>query len=499
MAKKSPDLLDLEAICERVIWSLRLTPQELMAHIREHRTDALCSIPNPKNGGMIIIGREASDRFWRIAERHLAAHPEKKVRTHLGAFVDKLRSQFSEQFLAGGSVVDPRQCDVWIGAAYAAAAEAHEPATHFIPCGLIFSETLKQFAVGPVAFYHASEFFRLHGEEFDRLPETIRARHRGRVEEAIAKGFPAKNAATPEQSAEWGGHITAGLLESFKRYNWFSVVNVSAAHKEVSYDRALFTTRGALNIIKLLLSSAHTHRLRTADDHGSAGKAATLTRDLKGELGISLSTVPMDNTVGDGWFELLTTGKYFPILGRVLELCSSFVQPPPLCARLMDALSWFGDAVSEQSPAAKIVKFVTAIERICGTGKEKTADNKDRGVTGIIITRASILYSVITEIPFNRAKKAVTEIYECRSNLVHGSVSPFDDEIVPAVVRTDQITNLILIAAVDYYNTLGLENPALDEAGLRSEFLKLEQWNVAHRPNPSPPSAPTSTNSSTKA
>lgn len=484
MAKKSENLADLETICKRVLWALKLTPEKLMAHIREHKMDAFHSIPNPKNGGMLIIGQAGTDGFWKIARRYLATHPAKKRRTSLSAFVEQLRSQFSQLFLAEAAAIDQANVDRWIARAYDATAQQHEAATHYIPCGLLFSNTVKRFTVGPVTFLHESEFFRVYGDELARLRGTVRDRHRKRVDDAVKKGFPAKNAATPEQSAQWGDHLADGLLESFKRYNWFAVVDVSEAHKDISHNRALFATRGALNIIKVLLGSYHTSRLRTADDHGPAGKAVALTRDAKGELGISLSNTPMDNTVGEQWLEVLTSAKYFPLLAKMLTFCSSFDDPPPLCARLLDALSWFGDAVAEKSPAAKIVKFVTAIERICGTGKEKTAENKDRGVTGIVITRASILYSVFTETPFSKAKKLITDVYECRSKLVHGSISPFADEIAAQVVKVDRATNFVLLAAVDYYNTLGLENRSLDEIGLRAAFLSLEKWNEE---GPKPP------------
>lgn len=488
MPKKSENLADIEAISKRVLWSLKLTPEKMMAHIREHRMDAFHTIPNPRNGGMLIIGQEGTDRFWGIARRHLADYPAKKRRTSLSAFVEQLRTQFSELFLAEGASIDQDNVDRWIAVAYDATAQQHEAATHYIPCGLLFSNQVKRFSIGPVTFLHESEFFRIHGEELEKLRETIHDRHRKRVDQAIKKGLPAKNAATPAQSAMWSNHLADGLLESFRRYNWFAAVDVAPAHKDVSYDRALFATRGALNIIKVLLGSYHTGRLRTADDNGSVGKTAVLTRDAKGELGISLSNTPMDNTVGDQWLEILTSSKHFSLLAKVLTLCSTFDDPPPLCARLMDALSWFGDAVAEKSPAAKIVKFVTAIERLCGTGKEKNTDGKDRGVTGIVITRASILYSVITERPFTKVKKEITDVYECRSKLVHGSVSPFADEVSARVVKVDRATNLVLLAAIDYYSVLGLENPALDENGLRASFLELEKWNTDGRPCGAPPS-----------
>lgn len=482
------NLTDVEFIGERVLWFLKLTPEEFMAHIRANPRDGFHSIPNPNSGGMIIIGREAGQRFWKIAERHLASHPDRKTRTNLSSFVEQLRDTFSQLFLQEGREINQSTVDRWISIAYRATARAHETATHYIPCALVFSDSLKQVVVGPVTFYHETEFFRLHGGEIEKLRETIRDDHRKNVEAAIVKGFPQKDAATPEQSALLGDRLTDGLLEVFKRYQWFAVVNIPAADKEVSYDRALFATRGALNIIKLLLGSDYTHRLRTVGDYGHAGNAATLTRDTAGELHISLSSTPTDHVVGDEWLKKLdTAGRFFTLPCRVLTLCSGFHPAPPLCARYLDALTWFGDAVAERSPAAKIVKFVTAIERLCGTGNEKDDTGKERGVTDIVTSRAAIFYSVVTGIPFDRACKEVTKIYDCRSDVVHGSVSPYDDKVAAEVARTDEIARMVLLGAIDYYKSISLEDPANTEKGLRAHFQKLEEWNADGRlPAPSP-------------
>jgi hypothetical protein len=482
----SANYQDFEIILERVLWALKLTPEEVMAHVKEHRMDAFHSIPNPKNGSFLIVGAEVTERFRTIAKRHLASHPDQNTRTNLESFVQQLGKKFSEFFLQPEQTrpMDQQNMDRWIGSALRATMKEHDSATHYIPCALLFSKTVKQFNVGPVSFYHSDEFFRLYGEEIERLRESIRTHHQKRIEEAIKKGFPKKNASTPEQSAEWGHHLTDGLLDFYKRFNWFAAVQIAASDKEVSYDRALFITRGALNIIKLFLGAGYTDRVRTADDPGNSGPAATLRRNSKGELNISLSSKPIDNVGGDDWIEYLTTGSapFFDYATRALDLCSTFEEPPPLCTRFMDALHWFGEAVAEKSSAAPIVKCVTAIERICGTGIEKDSLGNVRGVTDIVTSRAAILYSVLEQVPFNQARDEITDIYDCRSDLVHGSVSPSDENIGMKVHRTHEITRSVLFAALDYYSTLGFDNPALNTSGLRAAFKKLEQWNADGRP-----------------
>lgn len=482
---KSADFQDFEAILERVIVALKRTPDEWREHINKHRLDAFHTIPDPRNGYTLMVGAEVTERFRAIARRHLNSQPNKKARTDLESFVKNLAAKFSEFFLQPeqSRPLDEANVARWIASAYKATVKEHEEGTHYIPCALIFSQTVKQFVVGPVTFYHTSEFFRLFGEEIEGLRLDIAARHRQNVEGWIAKGYPSENAATPEQSLQFGNHLTDGLLKFYKQFNWFAVVKVPASDAEVSYSRALFATRGALNIIKLLLGAGYTDRLRTADDPGSFGSAATLFRDSSGKLNVSLSSKPIDNTVGDNWLEYIS-GPYFDLAARSLALCSAFEAAPPLCARFMDSLHWFGEAVTERARAARIVKFVTAIERICGTGIEKDpASGNERGVTDIVTTRAAILHSVFAQIPFEESRKKITQIYDCRSNLVHGSVSPFDEKVAAQVRDTYEVTRTILFAALNYYDRLGLETPTFNEKGLKAAFQRLEQWNAAGRPD----------------
>ncbi len=481
MAKPNPNLADIEFICERVIWSLKLKPEELMQHVREHRMDAFHTIPNPKNGGMIIIGREAAQRFSDIATRFLASQPDKKARANHTEFVEKLRNEFSRRFLQDGREVDQANVDRMISAAYKAAARDFEAARHFIPCALFFSEGVKSFDVGPVKFVHESEFFASNKDEFANLPEKIKSRHQARVAAEIEKGFPAANAASAEQSAKLANHLVDGLLTSFREFNWFAVVDVPPCEAKVSYERALFAVKGALNIIKLLLGAQYTYRLRTAEDHGHAVKAAKLKRKADGELEISLSTTPTDNTVGENWLQALTnqSGSFFALAAHVLTQCAGLDKPPHLCARFIDALYWFGDAIAERSPAAKIVKFVSAIERIAGTGLENDSTGKPRGVTDIVTVRAAILHSNATGVSFADSKREIAQIYDCRSDLVHGSISPFDESVAAQVVKTHEGTRMIVLVALDFFNSIGLDDATLTEKDLRRRYQELEKLHAS--------------------
>jgi hypothetical protein len=364
----------------------------------------------------------------------------------------------------------------------------HKALRHYIPCALFLGEAVPRFPMGPVTFIHQKEFFATHKNEIEALRRDIAASHQKRSQEAIAKGMPEKDAPTEAQSQGWADHLVKGLVSFFEEFQWIAVVDVPACNAAVSYDRAVFLTRSALNIIKLLLGAQYTYRLRTAEDRGHSRETAKLSRESGGKLDISLSYTPFDNVVGDNWLEVLKqSGRIFDLACRALELCMGFAEAPPLCLRFIESLSWYGDGVAETSPAAKIVKFVTAIEGMTGTGMEKDDAGKDRGVTEIVTHRGAILHMLFTEGKFEDSLPKINKVYDWRSDLVHGSVSPFDGSVAECVPKAEEMARFVLLGGLNYFSHLGLENPAFKTKELAEAYRELEKMHCqppAPRPLP---------------
>ena len=475
MNKRQQNFADLNFICERVVWYLKQKPEDLMEYFRTHKMDALYSIPDQKRG-MIICGREASEKFFDIAKRHLSSQKEEKNKTNLDAFVTKLKEEFSRRFVQDGEDITEVNMDRMISTAYRSLSRDFKPLTHYIPCSVFSSTSVKKFNIGPVIFLCKAEFESNYGDEIERLRIQIKEQHREHFASAIAKGFPAERVATDDQSQQLADHLVEGLLSSFGNYEWIAVVEIPKCNEKVSYNRAISATKMALNILKLILGSEFTYRIRTGIDHGESPTSARLTRKEDGKLEISLSRSASGNVVGDEWLDILhnQASYYFGLATKVLELSIGFSDPPPLCTRFIDALSWYGDAVSERSYAAKIVKFVTSIERITGTGIEKDDDGRERTVTEIVTNRSSILHSITTGETPSESKLKVSDIYECRSNLVHGSLSPFDESCVAYAHKAGDISRMVLLAGLDYFSWLGLDDLSISQKRLKSNYKTLE-------------------------
>lgn len=477
MNKSEQNLHDVEFIGERVLWFLRLSPQELMAHIRDNRFDAFHTIPDPKRN-MLFIGREGSERFEAIARRHLANQPEQRRKTDVIEFVKKLEAEFSRRFVHGGETINRQNVDRMIATAFKLTSMVFTASHHYIPCAFFLTNTFKRFQVGPVEFVSAKEFFAVHRAEIEHLRQVIKDNHQEQCRADVAKGYPAANVATPEDSAKLANHLVDGLLEFFGQHEWFAEVSIPPCAPAVSHERALFLMRAALNIVKLMLGRGHTYRLRTAEDRGNVGKSAKLHRDNDGKLDISLSSAPMNQVLGDECLQALTgpMAVDFAYATRALSLAAGFTDAPPLCLRFLDALAWYGDAVNEPSPAARIVKLITAVEAMCGTEPEHDANGKEvRGVTEIVTTRAAIWHQFWTGKDLRASRKLLARLYKYRSDLVHGSVSPFDDDIMAVSHEAEAATRIVLLVGLDYFTSIGIEHSTWTPRALRQKLQELER------------------------
>ena len=130
-------------------------------------------------------------------------------------------------------------------------------------------------------------------------------------------------------------------------------------------------------------------------------------------------------TAGEGWYEHHTQGAehlWRPLADAVQTLTSG-VEPDELNQRLLDALNWFGQAVQETSTAAALVKYAAALERLTMTS------HVEKGIQELVTRRVVMLNQSRSEKQLNQIRQEVLDLYECRSGLMHGSISPADPRV----------------------------------------------------------------------
>ncbi len=477
MGQSKENVNDILYILAQIQYFSSKSLKEIMSHIKINRMDGLCSLPHPKGIGMLICGYDAYQRFDILAKRFLSSQKDKAVNTHLPEYSKALRAEFVRRFLKELEPVNQKNVDRMLSTAYRCISREFDSITHYIPCSIFFSNDPAEFDVGPVHFLHKSKFKELYGDEIESQRTILMRKHQEQCQLAICSGMPAESVATTEQSDKLAEDFVDKLNNFFNSFDWVAVVKIGESDITISRNKASLVIEAALSILKLLLSQRFTDKLRTAYNPGSSTHTVNLYRSSDNSLNISYSSGYDGNILGDNWFQyLIEKGGYF--LNTAARTLLSIVNPQNtfhLSQRFQDALAWYGDAVSEKSPAAQVVKYVSAIERMTGTGIEYDKDgNVRRGVTEIVTCRVSILCSNATEEDYAYWMSEVDSIYECRSNLVHGTISPFDDSVSAMSYKAEQISRLVLLTGLDFFNSLGLEDPQYNQRSLEKAYLNLE-------------------------
>ncbi len=198
---------------------------------------------------------------------------------------------------------------------------------------------------------------------------------------------------------------------------------------------------------------------------------------------MSFRSKSRDNHLGEGdWTELFKEGMKIPFEAgcSILEEANAFSALPPLTRRFLDSLQWFGDAVSERSVSAKILKYVTALEQLTGTGKEKIENTKDcgcekyRSVTEIVAKRSALLYCGQTRADFGETISRFKKIYGVRSDLTHGAISPSDEKCSEVAVELAEKARVVLMNGLCCFDFLGLDSLEMTNQRLKAYFNKFE-------------------------
>src|SRR5690242_13994721 len=146
-----------------------------------------------------------------------------------------------------------------------------------------------------------------------------------------------------------------------------------------------------------------TSGIRQAHRSGHSPNIVELTRDERGQFHIGWRRGPEDAVVDNNWHAMITSHYNWTAATKILESSIASVETRKLYQRFLDALTWYGDGISEETYAGKLVKFVAALERITITSGEKAGHNK-------VARRAAILASDRTEegwLKYFRATQAV--------------------------------------------------------------------------------------------
>lgn len=381
-------------------------------------------------------GREVdAGRLSAMAHRYLDSSREGRGRIDLNVFADLIRSEVVGRFVHQARTPDETQLARMLSAALRRAQIDIEDRTFYVPCRLFDGPEPAPVAVGPVTFHRTAAFRAAHADAIAGDPE-----------------------------------LAALIRHEFLPWEWTAEVTVRGCDRTISRERALKTIDSALDMLRLFAGAAESGRLGRA---GAPGLLSSATAGLWTDTGGRLHLVrpdPLGPESDEPWLKRLHEAPGRAWLDRAGRCLAPLVDPAlhwPLADRFRQATSWFGEGTAESYRAARILAFVTSIERAVVPG-----DHAE--VWRAVTRRAAILACQTRGGSLDDWVDKATRIYEIRSQIVHGGVSPFAPQAGALETAAAELACAALHGTLAFYESLGLTRAKYSADRLEKDFRALE-------------------------
>jgi hypothetical protein len=372
----------------------------------EHKVskeDLFCNIPHPSGRGSLPIGRAAYDTLGQLAAES-ARRGNISRRADPRSLRSELTARVVQMFVLDGIAPSTKSVAQLLRDTHKAVSAKFETQVHVLPCILSTKGEDAELALGPVRFVGRAGARRIlaPGVLNYRRRETDEYR---RDRDLIAQGL----------------HFYSG-------YRWFAAVTVTHSDSRRSEELASRAATSALDCLQLLIGARRSHRMAISGPANHYARSFTLGISRE-QLRYSVTTSSLGEVaLPDGWLGMLE--QDFPIavdkIGTILELVAQADLERPLSRRFLDAAQWFGEAVRDPAPATRLIKFVLALERLVLVGEAF-------GLTETVSARVASLCIGLDDRNPEQLKADFKMVYDIRSKLAHGGISPNDPKVLPAL------------------------------------------------------------------
>lgn len=398
------------------------------------------------DGRTYTFGREAQRRLEEAAEKALRASRFAET-VSFERYFKALKPAIADRFITKGAEVDLGSVDSVFTTALNEAAKARADSRHLIPCQLMFQAEPDSFSIGPVTF---------------RNRETFKP-----VFEDLVKDNRAREANTGKPT------IADQVIGYFTNFTWVADVTVRGCDRQIGKERATQAVGAAVDFMHVLFGHYHSRNMVV----GGPG----LDADIRAEMEVRDGETKLRYSIGStsamgfpkGWSSMLD--KIGPrtlvkAAGRAIEAITDPSKTRPLALRFVDAASWHGQAVRETSAAASIVKSVTALERLVTVVKGSDT------VRVVTERNAAMIYDIRSDERFGEVLKRMESIYDLRSRLVHGMLSPFDPEVRHRRYEVLAATEKSLVNGLNLFDQDGLFDRPQTKRQLTDGLEHLVAW-----------------------
>lgn len=416
--------------------------------VRPDKADLFLEIPHPSGKGSLTVGRDAYDAFDRLAEQAVI---EGKLtgRVDIITIRKPLIDAFVHIFLAGGETVSDKAISRMLRDAVRAASVDIRDRTYYLPCHLSTQPSEHDIEIGPVRFIG-----------------------RRKADAILRKALLTYRKDEPEEYRQDRPFILQAM-RYYRGFRWFAEVTVERADAKRAETLAGQAVSSALDCLQLIIGARNSQRMKIGGLPSHYERSAVLSLSPAGALSYSSTTSYLGEVaLPDDWPAQLRDGEEAVGCKRAGHAVAQILAAEaehPMARRFLDAAQWFGEAVRDGSPPTRIIKFVTAIERLVLTGRfqdvaESVSDRVAALVTGMIAGQN-----------FAENKAAFKRVYGIRSELVHGSISPSSAKVKQSLRLAADFAEFSLLRALHNWPAISAQR-AKGEAELHGWYEELVVW-----------------------
>ncbi|MGA2518779.1 MAG: hypothetical protein ABSG44_19820 [Thermodesulfobacteriota bacterium] len=442
MTKEEQNIEDVEFILREVQRFALMHPSDLIRHLQENRGETFATLSRTR-GGIVFCGRAAYNHFDELADRTIKPSSREAKIFDRSDYVRALRASFVEVFIEAGRVVNQSSVAKLVNRARQIASEGLVNVTHHIPCVLFYEHEPVVFTVGPVTFTRVEKFLNslgpainaYHGSNLDAFADGLRIRRSDLSSEEVLA-----------EASSFADMLEKKIRGYYLAYDWVASVTIPMCHESISKSRAERTVDAALDVLRLFVSS-HPERYRRANASSAPYETRELITDQNGCLHATLRQGGRGAPAGNGWYAALIedAASLWSLFEDVIDALPAEKKSDELNQRLLDAINWFGQAVVEPNSAAKVVKYTAALERLTMTRHLKC------GIEAFIIKRVAFLNGERTDKTLHQIEKDLGDLYQCRSDLMHGSMSPYSPAVTDVLQIAWEVTRWAILAAAKFF------------------------------------------------
>lgn len=408
--------------------------------------EALATLPHPDGHGSIRCGKAALSKLFLLAERAVRQSSYSN-RMDVQEVANNLQKIVSDRFIGEGRPINQQQADRAVSAAIKQSSRNMLDQRYYIPCHIGNDKTPKAFQIGDVKFKLMKDFIR----EISPNIEKYKTSH----------------------PADLKIDLSNEAIKYYKSFDWVADIKVSKSSVMISRQKAERIVQLTLDSIHVGLRSYHSKYIRMLGPNMFVDRRGEISSDMEGNLNITGFVSWKTSKLPDNWGQLLTSSAMADFYNLVGIAISEGTTPEPfprqMSNRLIDALTWYGQAARDEHFPSQTVKFVTAMERLLITPSEK-----EKEVSQIFRNRGAALASFLSRENYSDLLSMFKDVYSLRSAIVHGSRSPLNTIYNLDGLQADELAARVIIGFTLFCRKEGLTSTTVTDKKLEESFKEIE-------------------------